>query len=129
MKCFFLLDALPIYCGRGDEMLKVGGIFVSPFEVESCLMGHPAVLEAAAVESPDPIRGMVIKAFLVLRPEFQHSESLATEIQDYVRRTIAPYKHPRKLEFVAALPKTTSGKIKRRELREREGGSRIEDRG
>jgi acyl-coenzyme A synthetase/AMP-(fatty) acid ligase len=106
--------------GRNDDVMKASGYRISPFEVENCLVSHPAVLEAAAVESPDPVRGRVVKAFLVLRPGFAPCDSLAGEIQDYVRRTIAPYKYPRKIEFVAALPKTTSGKIKRRELRERE---------
>jgi acyl-coenzyme A synthetase/AMP-(fatty) acid ligase len=77
-------------------------------------------LEAAAVESPDDVRGMVVKAFIVLREGQRPSESLAAEIQEFVKRTIAPYKYPRKLEFVSSLPKTTSGKIRRRELRERE---------
>ena len=106
--------------GRNDDVMKASGYRISPFEVESCLVSHPAVLEAAAVESPDPVRGMVVKAFLVLRPGFEPSDRLATEIQDYAKRTVAPYKYPRRIEFVAALPKTTSGKIKRRELREQE---------
>jgi acyl-coenzyme A synthetase/AMP-(fatty) acid ligase len=106
--------------GRNDDVMKASGYRISPFEVESCLVRHPAVLEAAAVESPDPVRGMVVKAFLVLRPGFEPSDTLAAEIQDYAKRTVAPYKYPRKIEFVAALPKTTSGKIKRRELREAE---------
>src|SRR5262249_41171589 len=87
---------------------------------ESGLVGHPAVLEAAAVESPDPVRGTVVKAFVVLRAGLNPSPSLAAAIQEHVKRTIAPYKYPRKLEFVAALPKTPSGKIKRGELREKE---------
>ncbi len=106
--------------GRNDDVMKASGYRISPFEVESCLVSHPAVLEAAAVESPDPVRGMVVKAFLVLRPGFEPSDSLASEIQDFAKRTVAPYKYPRKVEFVTALPKTTSGKIKRRELRELE---------
>lgn len=106
--------------GRNDDVMKASGYRISPFEVESCLVSHPAVLEAAAVESPDPIRGMVVKAFLVLRPGFSPSKALTAEIQDYVKRTIAPYKYPRQVEFVTALPKTTSGKIKRKELRELE---------
>lgn len=110
--------------GRNDDVMKASGYRISPFEVESCLVSHPAVLEAAAVESPDPMRGMVVKAFLVLRSEFTPSDALAGEIQEYVKRTIAPYKYPRKIEFVAALPKTTSGKIKRKELREREKAAR-----
>jgi acetyl-CoA synthetase len=106
--------------GRSDDVMKASGYRISPFEVESGLVGHPAVLEAAAVESPDPVRGTVVKAFVVLRAGLNPSPSLAAEIQEHVKRTIAPYKYPRKLEFVAALPKTPSGKIKRGELRERE---------
>ena len=106
--------------GRNDDVIKASGYRISPFEVESCLVSHPAVLEAAAVESPDPVRGMVVKAFVVLREGYSPSDSLAEEIQEHVKRTIAPYKYPRRIEFVAALPKTTSGKIKRSELRELE---------
>ncbi len=108
--------------GRNDDVMKASGYRISPFEVESGLVSHPAVLEAAAVESPDPIRGMVVKAFIVLRTGYGPSDALAGEIQEQVKRTIAPYKYPRKIEFVDALPKTPSGKIKRRELRERERG-------
>lgn len=106
--------------GRNDDVMKASGYRISPFEVESGLVSHPAVLEAAAVESPDPIRGLVVKGFVVLRPEFAPSDRLAAEIQEHVKQSIAPYKYPRKIEFVASLPKTPSGKIKRRELRERE---------
>jgi acyl-coenzyme A synthetase/AMP-(fatty) acid ligase len=106
--------------GRNDDVMKASGYRISPFEVESCLVSHPAVLEAATVESPDTVRGMVVKAFVVLRQGLEPSDALACEIQEYVKRTIAPYKYPRKVEFMAALPKTTSGKIRRRELRERE---------
>jgi acyl-coenzyme A synthetase/AMP-(fatty) acid ligase len=106
--------------GRADDVIKASGYRVSPFEVESCLVTHPAVLEAAAVASPDPLRGTVIKAFVVARPGYEPNEALAQEVQEFVRRSVAPYKCPRKLEFVAALPKTTSGKVKRGELRQRE---------
>jgi acyl-coenzyme A synthetase/AMP-(fatty) acid ligase len=108
--------------GRNDDVMKASGYRISPFEVESGLVSHPAVLEAAAVESPDPVRGLVVKAFVVLRPEFTASEGLASQIQEHVKQTIAPYKYPRKIEFVATLPKTPSGKIRRRELRDRERG-------
>jgi acyl-coenzyme A synthetase/AMP-(fatty) acid ligase len=81
---------------------------------------HPAVLEAAAVASPDPLRGTVIKAFIVPRPGYEPGDALAQEVQEFVKRSVAPYKCPRKLEFLAALPKTTSGKVKRNELRQRE---------
>jgi acyl-coenzyme A synthetase/AMP-(fatty) acid ligase len=105
--------------GRNDDVIKASGYRISPFEVESCLVSHPAVLEAAAVECPDKLRGMVVKAFVVLRPGFTATSTLAAGIQDYVKQTIAPYKYPRQVEFLTALPKTVSGKIKRRELRER----------
>jgi acyl-coenzyme A synthetase/AMP-(fatty) acid ligase len=106
--------------GRSDDVMNASGYRISPFEVESCLVSHPAVLEAAAVESPDPVRGMVVKAFLVLREGLSPSPVLAAEIQDYAKRTIAPYKYPRKVEFLPALPKTPSGKIKRGDLRDRD---------
>jgi acyl-coenzyme A synthetase/AMP-(fatty) acid ligase len=103
--------------GRNDDVIKASGYRISPFEVESCLVCHPAVLEAAAVESPDPIRGMVVKAFVVLRPGKEPSDALRAEIQEFAKMHMAGYKYPRKVDFVTALPKTTSGKIKRKELR------------
>jgi acyl-coenzyme A synthetase/AMP-(fatty) acid ligase len=109
--------------GRNDDVIKASGYRISPFDVESCLVSHPAVLEAAAVQSPDPLRGMVVKAFVVLRPDFVPSAALAATLQDHVKRTIAPYKYPRQIEFLEVLPKTVSGKIKRRELRQRESES------
>jgi acetyl-CoA synthetase len=113
--------------GRHDDVIKASGYRISPFEVEGALVSHPAVLEAAVVQSPDPVRGMVVKAFIVLREGLSPSDSLAEEIQEYVRQSIAPYKYPRRIEFITNLPKTPSGKIKRRELRDREraraGGS------
>jgi acyl-coenzyme A synthetase/AMP-(fatty) acid ligase len=108
--------------GRNDDLMKASGYRISPFEVEGGLLSHPAVLEAAAVESPDAVRGLVVKAFVVLRDGYPPSDSLAHEIQEHVKHTIAPYKYPRRLEFVNALPKTATGKIKRRELRELERG-------
>jgi acyl-coenzyme A synthetase/AMP-(fatty) acid ligase len=106
--------------GRNDDVIKASGYRISPFEVESCLVSHPAVLEAAAVESPDPLRGRVVKAFIVLRPGGQVEEGLASDIQEFAKQHMAGYKYPRKIEFVEALPKTASGKIKRKELRQRE---------
>jgi benzoate-CoA ligase family protein len=106
--------------GRNDDLMNASGYRISPFEVEGSLVSHAAVLEAAAVESPDPVRGMVVKAFVVLRGGHEPSESLAEEIQEHVKRSIAPYKYPRRIEFVNALPKTATGKIKRRQLRELE---------
>jgi acetyl-CoA synthetase len=114
--------------GRNDDVIKASGYRISPFEVESCLVSHPDVLEAAAVASPDELRGMVVKAFVVLRAGKESSDNLKAEIQAFARQNMAGYKYPRRIEFVATLPKTTSGKIKRKELRDRESktGSRRE---
>jgi acyl-coenzyme A synthetase/AMP-(fatty) acid ligase len=106
--------------GRNDDVIKASGYRISPFEVESCLVRHPAVLEAAAVASPDPLRGQVVKAFIVLRPDLPAGPDLHGQIQQFAKQHMAGYKYPRKIEFVTALPKTPSGKIKRKELRERE---------
>ena len=106
--------------GRNDDVIKASGYRISPFEVESCLVSHPAVLEAAVVESPDPMRGRVVKAFLVLRAGAEPGDTLRHTLQEFARERMAAYKYPRKIEFVEALPKTPSGKVKRKELRERE---------
>ena len=106
--------------GRNDDVIKASGYRISPFEVESCLVSHPAVLEAAVVASPDPLRGRVVKAFLVLRPGVEPSEGLRVAVQEFARRQMAAYKCPRQVEFIEALPKTPSGKVKRKELRQRE---------
>ena len=106
--------------GRSDDVMKASGYRISPFEVESSLLEHPAVLEAAAVSSPDRVRGSVVKAFLVLRSGFEPSDQLTADVQAFVKESIAPYKYPRKIEFVTSLPKTTSGKIRRKLLREQE---------
>jgi acyl-coenzyme A synthetase/AMP-(fatty) acid ligase len=106
--------------GRNDDVMKASGYRISPFEVESCLVSHPAVLEAAAVESPDPVRGMVVKAFLVVREGFSPGPILEADIQAFAKGQMAGYKCPRKIEFVEVLPKTPSGKVRRLELRARE---------
>jgi len=113
-------DGLFWFQGRGDDVIKASGYRVSPFEVESCLAEHFSVLESAVVASPDELRGMVIKAFVVLRTDQVASDELARELQEWVKAHAAPYKYPRKVEFVTELPKTPSGKIKRGLLRERE---------
>src|SRR5262249_3175874 len=105
------------YCGRSDDMLKVGGIYVSPFEVEAVLATHEAVLEAAVVGHPDEQRLMKPKAFVVLRPGAAASATLAAELQQHVKAQLAPYKYPRWIEFIAELPKTATGKIQRFKLR------------
>ena len=108
------------YIGRDDDVIKASGYRIGPFEVESALMEHPAVAEAAVVGSPDPVRGQIVKAFVVLKSGFTPSDSLARELQELVKRLTAPYKYPRSIEFTEKLPKTISGKIRRNELRERE---------
>jgi benzoate-CoA ligase family protein len=105
------------YCGRADDMLKVGGIWVSPVEVEATLVGHPAVLEAAVVGHEDRDRLLKPKAFVVLKEPAAASAALAAELQSFVKDRIAPYKYPRWVEFVPDLPKTATGKIQRFKLR------------
>jgi acetyl-CoA synthetase len=102
--------------GRSDDVILSSGYRIGPFEVESALVSHPAVSEAAAVAAPDPERGSVVRAIVVLR-DGQPGERLATELQEHVKRQTAPYKYPRIVEFADSLPKTASGKIKRAELR------------
>lgn len=107
------------FVGRDDDVIKSSGYRIGPFEVESALIEHPAVAECAVVGAPDPrgVRGTVVKAFLVLTKEYEGSDELTKEIQDHVKKTTAPYKYPRLVEYVKELPKTISGKILRRELR------------
>jgi acyl-coenzyme A synthetase/AMP-(fatty) acid ligase len=102
--------------GRGDDIIVSAGYRIGPYEVESALVSHPAVAEAAAVPAPDPERGSVVRAIVVLRDD-EPSEELARQLQDHVKRVTAPYKYPRIVEFADELPKTASGKIKRAELR------------
>lgn len=108
------------FVGRADDLILSAGYRIGPFEVESALIEHPAVAESAVVSSPDGIRGEVVKAFVVLAPGYEGSEELKTELQEYVKKVTAPYKYPRRLEFLDSLPKTVSGKIRRIELRRRE---------
>jgi acetyl-CoA synthetase len=108
------------FIGRDDDVIKASGYRIGPFEVESALLEHPAVQEAAVVGSPDEVRGLIVKAFVILKPGFSPSEALIREIQNHVKKVTAPYKYPRAIEFVDSLPKTISGKIKRNELRDRE---------
>ncbi len=107
------------FVGRADDVIISAGYRIGPFEVESALIEHPDVLEAAAVAAPDPDRGSVVKAFVVLRPGRSGSDALARELQDHVKQVTAPYKYPRQVEFVTELPKTVSGKIRRVDLRAR----------
>jgi len=105
------------FIGRTDDVIKSSGYRIGPFEVESVLLEHPAVLEAAVVGKPDAVRGQIVKAFIILRPEATASDELKHELQQHCKLTAAPYKYPREIEFVAALPKTISGKTRRVELR------------
>jgi benzoate-CoA ligase family protein len=106
-----------VYCGRRDDMLKVGGIYVSPFEVEGVLQSHPDVLEAAVVGWPDDDKLIKPKAFVVLKSPGKAGDALKLALQDYCREKLAPYKYPRWLDFRAELPKTATGKIQRFKLR------------
>ncbi len=111
------------YCGRADDMLKVGGIWVSPVEIENTLVAHPAVLEAAVIGKADRDELVKPKAFVVLRDAVAADETLAAELQAFVKERIAPYKYPRWVEFVPDLPKTATGKLQRFRLREREAAT------
>ena len=106
--------------GRSDDVILSAGYRIGPFEVESALIEHPAVVESAVVPAPDEDRGSVVKAFIVLGADYEPGEELAQEIKEFCKNATAPYKYPRKIEFIDELPKTTSGKIRRVELRQRE---------
>lgn len=108
--------------GRSDDIIISSGYTIGPFEVEDALMKHPAVKECAVVASPDEIRGNVVKAFIVPRTSVDNEEELIKELQNHVKRLTAPYKYPRRIQFVDDLPKTNSGKIRRVELRQQEVG-------
>ena len=109
--------------GRTDDVIISAGYRIGPFEVESALVSHPAVAEAAAVAAPDELRGQVVRAVVVLRDGYQAGDALAHELQDHVRAETAPYKYPRIVDFAAELPKTPSGKIMRAQLRAQPSGS------
>lgn len=106
------------FVGRSDDVIKCSGYRIGPFEVESALMEHPSVLECAVTAVPDPVRGQVVKATIVPAKGWQAGDELVKELQDHVKRVTAPYKYPRIVEFVDELPKTISGKIKRKEIRQ-----------
>ena len=109
------------YVGRNDDVIKSSGYKISPFEIESVLVLHPAVLECAVTGVPDPIRGQVVKATVVLKAGYEPSEELKKELQNFVKKETAPYKYPRALEFVKELPKTVNGKIMRSKIRKDDG--------
>jgi len=117
-------DGYYTYAGRSDDMLKVGGIYVSPFEVEAALAQHPAVLEAAVIGVTDADELVKPKAFVVLRPGQQWHDGMAAELQAFIKSRLAPYKYPRQIECVPELPKTATGKIQRFRLRQREQAAR-----
>ena len=105
------------FVGRADDCFKSSGYRIGPFEVESALLEHPAVLECAITAVPDPTRGQIVKATVVLAKKYHASDTLVKELQEHVKKVTAPYKYPRIVEFVAELPKTISGKIRRVEIR------------
>jgi acetyl-CoA synthetase len=108
------------FVGRTDDVIKSSGYRIGPFEVESALIEHPAVLECAVTAVPDPIRGQVVKASVVLTKDYTPCDQLVVELQEHVKKVTAPYKYPRIIEFVEELPKTISGKIRRVEIREKD---------
>ncbi|WP_243366098.1 AMP-binding protein [Fundidesulfovibrio soli] len=114
------------FLGRNDDLIKSSGYRIGPFEVESALVSHPAVVEAAVTGVPDPDRGQVVKATVVLGAGLQPSPELVKELQDHVKKVTAPYKYPRIIEFLPELPKTISGKIKRAEIRAKDEGKNPE---
>jgi acetyl-CoA synthetase len=108
------------YQGRSDDVIKSAGYRIGPAEIESCLVKHPAVANAAVIGKPDETRGAIVKAFIVLQPGHPPSDDLVRQIQTHVRGLLAPYEYPREIEFIDALPMTTTGKVQRKELRKRE---------
>ncbi|MBA4358851.1 MAG: acyl-CoA synthetase, partial [Desulfovibrio sp.] len=108
------------FLGRTDDLIKSSGYRIGPFEVESALVSHAAVIEAAVTGVPDAVRGMAVKATIVLAPGYEAGDALTKELQNHVKTITAPYKYPRLIEYVSELPKTISGKIKRAEIRARD---------
>jgi len=115
------------FTGRDDDIINTGGHLVSPFEVESALLEHPAVAESAVVAKPDEVNMEVVKAFVALKPGFNPSADLELEIMNFIRKKLSPLAMPQEIEYVDALPKTRSGKIMRRLLRAKEWGEEIGD--
>ncbi|MBR4749613.1 MAG: AMP-binding protein [Abditibacteriota bacterium] len=108
------------FVGRSDDVIKSSGYRIGPFEIESVLMQHPSVLECAVTGAPDPIRGQVVKATIKLAKGYEPSDELSKELQEFVKKNTAPYKYPRLFDYVDELPKTFSGKIRRKVIRERD---------
>jgi acetyl-CoA synthetase len=115
------------FVGRDDDIINTGGHLVSPFEVESALLEHPAVAESAVVSKPDFVNMEVVKAFVCLKPGFEASEEMDLDIMNFIRRKLSPLAMPQEIEFVPNLPKTRSGKIMRRVLKAQEWGEEIGD--
>lgn len=115
------------FAGRDDDIINTAGHLVSPFEVESALLEHPAVAESAVVGKPDPLNLEVVKAFVTLKPDFTASKDLELEIMNYIRKKLSPLAMPQEIEFVESLPKTRSGKIMRRILHAKEWGEEVGD--
>ncbi|MFH7873559.1 MAG: acetate--CoA ligase, partial [Candidatus Aenigmatarchaeota archaeon] len=115
------------FVGRADDVIKTSGERVGPFEVESALVAHEAVAEAAVIGKPDPLRGEIIKAFLILKKGYNPSKELEEDIKQFVKNKLAGHAYPREIEFVNSLPKTRSGKIARRVLKARELGLDVGD--
>ena len=116
-------DGFYWFVGRTDDVIKSSGYRIGPFEVESALMTHPAVVECAVTGVPDDVRGQIVKATIVLAKEYvdyPDKEALIKEIQNHVKKVSAPYKYPRVVDFVTELPKTISGKIRRVEIRQKD---------
>ena len=113
-------DGYLFYNGRDDDVINSAGYRIGPMEVENALMEHPAVMECAAVGSPDEKRGEVVKAFIILSDGYEGSDDLVKELQKFAKSVTAPYKYPRRVAFVDTLPKTVTGKIQRRKLRDAE---------
>ncbi|MCL1820368.1 MAG: AMP-binding protein [Oscillospiraceae bacterium] len=111
------------FVGRNDDVIKCSGYRIGPFEVESALIEHPDVVECAVTAAPDPVRGQIVKASIVLRAGATGSPELVKELQNHVKKLTAPYKYPRIIDFVDELPKTVSGKIKRKQIRDEDAGN------
>jgi acetyl-CoA synthetase len=112
-------DGYVRFLGRSDDVIISAGYRIGPAEIEDCLIAHPAVALAAAVGKPDPVRTEIVKAYVVLKPGASPSAALAAELKDFVRTRLSAAEYPRAIEFVEALPLTTTGKVIRRLLRER----------
>ncbi|MBQ9067878.1 MAG: AMP-binding protein, partial [Eggerthellaceae bacterium] len=115
------IDGYVSFVGRNDDVIKCSGYRIGPFEVESALVKHDAVVECAVTGAPDPVRGLVVKATVVLAKGYEPSDELTRELQAFVKKETAPYKYPRIVEYVDELPKTVGGKIKRKLIRTLDG--------